>query len=109
MKTLLALLLCGQMYAQQVDKVAHLGLGYIAGATISATTLILSNGKNETLKSLSVGIGSGVILGTAKEFYDFKSYGVFNWQDLGVTVLGSALGSVTIKISINFYERKHLI
>jgi len=109
MKTLIALLLCGQMYSQQVDKFAHLGVGYIAGATTSATTLIFSNGKNETLKSLSVGIGSGVILGTAKEIYDFKSYGVFNWKDLGATVLGSALGSITIKISINLYERKHLI
>lgn len=94
---------------QVTDKVAHFGVGYISGAITSSITLIHSNGKNEWFKSLSIGTASGVLLGTAKELYDYRSYGKFDWYDLGFTVLGSALGSVTIKISINRYERKHLI
>ncbi len=93
----------------KTDKVAHFGIGYVTGALTTSATLIYSNGKHEWLKSLSVGIASGVIVGTAKELYDFKDYGRFDWQDLGATVIGAALGSVTIKISINRYEKKHLL
>ena len=105
-----ALLITGlQAKAQVTDKVAHFGVGYIAGSISSGITLINSNGKNEWLKAISVGTASGIILGTAKEVYDYKNNGPFDWKDLGATVLGSTLGSITVKISINRYERKHLI
>lgn len=112
MKKLIALWfisISSMMNAQVTDKVAHFGVGYVAGSISSGVTLINSNGKNEWLKSISVGTASGIILGTTKEVYDYKNNGPFDWKDLGVTVLGSTLGSITIKISINRYERKHLI
>ena len=106
----IALLLASSTHAQiQTDKVAHFGVGYVTGAVSSSIVLINSNGKNEWFKSLAVGFGSGLIIGTGKELYDQWKYGGFNWVDLGATVLGSTLGSVTIKISINRYEKKHLL
>lgn len=101
MKKVAVILLMAFSANGQTDKVAHFGVGYITGATTSATVLRFSNGKNKTLKTLSFGIASGLIVGTGKELYDLKSYGVFNWKDLGATVIGSALGSVTVRISIN--------
>lgn len=112
MKNRLLILILGlslNSSAQVVDKVAHFGVGYVTGAVSSGITLTNSNGKNEWLKSLSVGIGSSLALGIGKEVYDYYDYGKFDFKDLGATVLGGALGSVTIKISINRYERKHLI
>lgn len=91
----------------QTDKVAHFGVGYVAGSLTSSITLINSNGKNEWWKSIGVGIGSGLILGVGKEMYDQHKYGGFDWKDLGCTVLGSALGSVTVKLTINRYDFKH--
>ena len=93
----------------KTDKVAHFGIGYVAGSLTTATTLALGNGKGEWWKSVSVGIGTGVIIGTAKELYDFKDYGRFDWKDLGWTVLGSALGSVTIKVSLKWYGKRQLL
>lgn len=105
--TIIALLFASSSYAQiKTDKVAHFGVGYVVGATTGAITLINSNGKNEWWKSLAVGFGSGLVIGTGKELYDQHKYGGFDWQDLGATVLGSTLGSVTIKISIDQYKKK---
>lgn len=106
-KLLIALLLAQSANAQvQTDKVAHFGTGYVAGSVSNSIVLINSNGKHEWWKSVGVGIGSGLIIGTGKELYDQWKYGGFDWVDLGSTVLGSTLGSVTIKISINSYLRK---
>lgn len=108
--TIIALLFSSSSFAQiKTDKVAHFGVGYVVGATTGVITLINSNGKNEWWKSVAVGFGSSLIIGTGKELYDQYKYGGFNWQDLGWTVLGSTLGSVTIKFSINRYEKKHLL
>lgn len=82
--------------AQQVDKVAHFGVGYIASATTSA---LIS--KQTPWKNLAIGIGSSVVIGTAKEIYDYRVKGVFNYKDLGATVFGGVLGSVTIRYTIN--------
>lgn len=111
MKTLITIILIhvGLTATAQTDKVAHFGVGYIVGATSNAIVLTNSNGKNEWIKSVSVGLLSGALIGTAKEIYDYKDYGLFDWKDLGATVLGSTLGSVTIKLSINRYEKKHLL
>lgn len=112
MKTLVTIILISiglNASSQVTDKVAHFGVGYVSGSLTSSIVLTHSNGKNEWLKSIAFGTLSGAILGTAKEVYDFKDYGRFDWNDLGATVLGSTLGSVTIKISINQYEKKHLL
>ena len=82
-------------YSQQVDKVAHFGVGYVASATTSA---LMS--KQTPWKNIAIGIGSSVVLGTAKELYDYNKKGVFNYKDLGATVLGGVLGSVTIRWTI---------
>ena len=95
MKKLIILLISFQGYSQQVDKVAHFGVGYIATATTSA---LMS--KQTPWKNLAIGIGSSVVLGTAKELYDYNKKGVFNYKDLGATVLGGVLGSVTIRFTI---------
>lgn len=95
--------------AQKTDKVAHFGVGYATGALSSSLVLSHSNGKNEWFKTLAVGFGSSALIGCGKEVYDYMDYGVFDFKDLGATVLGGVLGSVTIKITIKGYEKKHLL
>jgi Co/Zn/Cd efflux system component len=95
--------------AAQTDKVAHFGVGFIAGSASSSLALTNSNGRHEWAKSVSVGFGVSALIGTGKELYDWADYGVFNWADLGATVLGGALGGVSVKIAINRYEKKHLL
>jgi hypothetical protein len=51
--------------------------------------------------TFSVGVGSALLIGTVKEFYDYYDYGNFNLKDLGATVLGGAVGSFTITYTIN--------
>lgn len=84
-------------------------MGYVTGAVSSSIVLINSNGKNEWFKSISIGTAVAALFGLGKEIADEKKYGGFNWADLGATALGGAIGSVTIKISINRYEKKHLL
>lgn len=113
MKTILTILLTaclGSCFSQvKTDKVSHFGVGYATGALSSAIVLNNSNGKNEWFKSLAVGFGSSALIGCGKEVYDYLDYGVFDFKDLGATVLGGVLGSVTIKITIKTYEKKHLL
>lgn len=92
---ILLLLIAFNSYSQKVDKVAHFGVGYVIGATTSALT-----SKQTPLVCISIGVCSGFVVGTAKEIYDYLDYGKFNFKDLGATVLGSGLGSVTIRIAI---------
>jgi hypothetical protein len=96
MKTLILFLLISfNSNSQQVDKVAHFGVGYVLGATSSALT-----NKQKPIVNISIGIGTGLIIGTAKELYDKSKGGQFNYKDLGATVLGSALGTITIRYTI---------
>jgi len=96
MKTLILFLLISfNAISQQVDKVAHFGVGYFLGATSSALT-----SKQKPIVNISIGIGTGLIIGTAKELYDYRVKGTFNYKDLGATVLGSALGTITIRYTI---------
>ena len=106
--TFIALLFASTCNAQiPTDKVAHFGVGYVVGATTSSITLINSKGKHEWWKSIGVGLGSGLAVGLGKELYDQHKYGGFDWKDLGCTILGSALGSVTVKLTINRYNEKN--
>ncbi len=96
MKTIILFLLISlNANSQQVDKVAHFGVGYVIGATSSALT-----SKQKPIVNISIGIGTGLIIGTAKELYDYQVKGQFNYKDLGATVLGSALGTITIRYTI---------
>ncbi len=111
MKKLAAIILIsiGLNANSQVDKVAHFGVGYISGALTSGVTLVHSNGKHEWLKSISFGAAVGTAVGLGKEIYDYKDYGLFDWGDLGATVLGAVAGSVHVTFTINRYEKKHLL
>jgi uncharacterized protein YfiM (DUF2279 family) len=93
----------------KTDKVAHFGVGFISGAAATSITLNNSNGRHEWIKSISVGLLTGFVLGVGKEFYDLKDYGVFNWGDAMYTTVGGGVGGVSLKFSINRYERKHLL
>jgi hypothetical protein len=96
MKTLIIFLFLSlSCNGQQVDKVAHFGVGYVIGATSSAVT-----NKQKPIVNISIGIGTGLVVGTAKELYDYRVKGQFNYKDLGATVLGSALGTITIRYTI---------
>jgi hypothetical protein len=96
MKTIILFLLISfNSISQQVDKVAHFGVGYVLGATSSALT-----NKQKPIVNISIGIGTGLVVGTCKELYDKSKGGQFNYKDLGATVLGSALGTITIRYTI---------
>ena len=96
MKTLIIFLFFSlSCKGQQVDKVAHFGVGYVIGATSSALT-----SKQKPVVNISIGFGTGLVVGTAKELYDKSKGGQFNYKDLGATVLGSALGTITISYTI---------
>ena len=96
MKTIILFLLISfNGVSQQVDNVAHFGVGYVLGATSSALT-----NKQKPIVNISIGVGTGIIVGTAKELYDYRVKGQFNYKDLGATVLGSALGIITIRYTI---------
>ncbi len=109
MKKLIIILSFANIAHSQVDKVAHFGVGYISGALTSGVTLVNSNGKNEWIKSISFGAAVGTAIGLGKEIYDYKDYGLFDWGDLGATVLGAVAGSVHVTFTINRYEKKHLL
>jgi hypothetical protein len=96
MKTLIIFLFLSlSCKGQQVDKVAHFGVGYITSATTSA----LAN-KQSPWKSITIGIGSAFAVGTVKELYDCSKGGKFNFKDLGWTTFGGGLGAVTIRFTI---------
>lgn len=96
MKTLIFILISFASFSQvQVDKVAHLGIGYIAGTT---TTLYL-NAKGLPLhKSVPIACGVGGLLGLGKELYDHHKVQNFDSEDLFVTFMGGFLGSCTVAV-----------
>jgi uncharacterized protein YfiM (DUF2279 family) len=97
MKTLIIFLFLSlSCNSQQVDKVAHFGVGYI---TTSTTSALLS--KQSPLVNITVSLGTAVVIGTAKELYDLKvKKTAFNCKDLFWTVMGGASGIVTIRYTI---------
>jgi uncharacterized protein YfiM (DUF2279 family) len=96
MKKLIILLISFQGYSQQVDKVAHFGVGYVATATTSA---LMS--KQTPWKSITLSFTTAVVIGGAKELYDLKvKKTAFNGKDFFWTVMGGASGIVTIRWTI---------
>lgn len=93
---ILILLLSFTCKSQQVDKVAHFGVGYITSATTSALT-----NKQSPWINITIGVSTAFIVGTGKELYDCNKNNVkFNWKDLGWTVAGGVAGSITIRWTI---------
>ena len=85
----------------QTDKVAHFGVGYIFSSIATGIVIKNSHNQHEWVKSLTVGIGTSILAGTAKELYDLYDYGRFDWEDLGATVIGGIGGTISVKITIN--------
>jgi uncharacterized protein YfiM (DUF2279 family) len=95
---IIALLICVSSMGQTVphDKVMHFSSCYI----ISATSTTILSYKYEKNKAAWIGFGIGATIGISKEIYDMK-WGHSDENDLYADILGAALGSITIRISLN--------
>ena len=84
----------------QKDKQKH----FIAGSTISGLTYVFAKKKlQDPNKALLCGIGAGLLAGVAKETLDASQPGNrFDGKDL----LATALGSVSISLTINLFDKK---
>lgn len=102
---LIALLITSTSQAQiQTDKVAHFGVGYVSGAIAAGIT---KPTKLTWFKSIALGFGTSAVLGVGKEFYDQSKGKEFSYKDIGATVMGGVLGSVSIKIVIFKTNKYH--
>ena len=95
---IIALLICISSAGQTIprDKIMHFSSCYIISAT-STTFLSYKYTKNE---AAWIGFGIGATVGISKEIYDMK-WGHSDENDLYADILGAALGSITIRISLN--------
>jgi hypothetical protein len=84
------LLLLPLLSFSQTDKEFH----FYAGAITSSITYSLVKEKKG---AFWYAVGSGVLIGTAKELYDINKSG-FDKKDLAATILGGIAASITIKI-----------
>jgi hypothetical protein len=86
-----------------VDKVAHLGVGYISSSVV--TSALRAKGMPI---HYSVGLGwlTATALGIGKEIYDKKHGGVFDDEDLLSTSFGGLCGSLTVAICFGDVEIK---
>lgn len=103
MKTLIVFVLLTTVGHSQIqtDKVAHFGIGYAIGATTTALT-----SKQKPIVSISAGFLAGTLVGVGKEIYDKQGHGTPSFKDALWTSIGSGLGSVTIRVGINQYQRR---
>jgi len=101
MKKLIFILLLSVSYgseAQQVlpvDKLLHLGGGYVIGATATSVTYYYTQNKKT---SIIIGISAVLIAGLGKELWDIK-HGSPETADLVADAVGGALGIFTVKIN----------
>jgi uncharacterized protein YfiM (DUF2279 family) len=95
---IIALLICMSTMGQTVpyDKFMHFSSCYVISAT-STNFLSHKYTKNE---AAWIGFGIGATVGISKEIYDMK-YGHSDENDLYADLLGAALGSIVIRISLN--------
>ena len=95
---IVALLICVSSMGQTIphDKVMHFSSCYIISAT-STEFLSYKYTKNE---AAWIGFGIGATVGISKEIYDMK-WGHSDENDLYADLLGAALGSIVIRISLN--------
>ena len=102
---IIALLICVSSVGQTVphDKFMHFSSCYIISAT-STTFLSYKYTKNE---AAWIGFGIGATVGISKEIYDMR-YGHSDEKDLFADILGAALGSITIRISLNKRKKNQI-
>ena len=95
---IIALLICVSSMGQTVpnDKIMHFSSCFV----ISATSTTILSYKYEKKKAAWIGFGIGATVGISKEIYDMK-YGHSDENDLYADILGAALGSIVIRISLN--------
>ena len=95
---IVALLICVSSMGQTIphDKVMHFSSCYVISAT-STEFLSYKYTKNE---AAWIGFGIGATVGISKEIYDMR-YGHSDENDLYADLLGAALGSIVIRISLN--------
>lgn len=77
------------------DKVNHFSCGFLIGVTANALTEEITTSK--TLGLIS-GVAFGILAGHLKETYDKNHGGFYSKPDLKATILGTVLGSVSIRI-----------
>ena len=91
------------------DKNAH----FLAGQTISSTvgTAYFLIKPYKPFRACLVGFVAGSLAGLGKEIYDSRKGGSgFDSEDLKVTIWGSLVGSVTLRIGLHeFYGKKRTI
>ena len=95
---IIALLICVSTMGQTVphDKVMHFSSCYV----ISSTSTVFLSHKYTKNEAAWIGFGIGATVGISKEIYDMK-YGHSDENDLYADILGAALGSIVIRISLN--------
>jgi len=85
------------------DKQLHFAAGTIAGAT--GYTYVWQKTKDKK-KAMLAGIGTALLAGTVKELIDStQNNNYFDTKDLAAT----ALGGVTISVTINLFNRKKYV
>lgn len=106
MKTFIAMLfLASSLQAQQTDKLLHASAGFVSS---SFTTAILQH--YNVKHSMLIGFGVGTCLGVGKELYDkISARGTAEPMDAIFTSGGAALGSVTVRISIQQKKKRPIL
>lgn len=108
-KSIVVLLLLSSLTANAIeqDKVMHFGVtfmitGFVFGVlsadkTCTASDYGLFNRQTTTCKHnipwltrASIALAIGLLPGLGKELFDQKSYGKFDWEDMGANALGAA-------------------
>jgi hypothetical protein len=101
-KFLFIVLLSVSLQAQDIayDKQMHLYAGAVIGSFTYAFTYDITRNHN---KAMILSIAAGTVAGITKELYgmyDIKG-NRFDMDDLAATIVGTVLGSITIRIIIN--------
>ena len=96
-KTILILLLTTTICFSQIaeDKQKHFVFGGLIGGIANEQTFLFTGNKK---KSFWIGLGVSLLSGVLKETYDKSKGGKFDFADIGYTVAGGLVGSLTINI-----------
>lgn len=97
MKKLIFILLISTICTAQIpkDKQLHFGVG-LAISTITNVTIY--SVKKDRKKAFWVGVGMSILAGVGKEIYDKKQGKKFDVADIGYTVAGGVISSLTINL-----------
>ena len=114
-QTILLLLLAFGMKAQRLDMMLKddKNWHFICGQTISSTvgTAYFLAKPYKPFRACLVGFMAGSLVGLGKELYDSRKGGSgFDSEDLKVTMWGSLVGSITLRVGLHeFYGKKRTI